>query len=287
MELKKLFETLAKRAGVDIESAEFSAALAQVGDASIDDAIAHNMEAELLNRDLAKSDFKLKTHFTALALNGVDSEIEAAMNELLSDNDDARTELLGIKSTPKRAAALAKKIKELESERNKADNKGDDGKAKKAQEEIDRLINESKAKEEKYQSELSAKEREKQDAISNFKEELFFSSLKFANDYDLETNQLIARQKINKALAEKGAKKIFNYNTGKFEIKRADDESLDYLDERNNKTSYEDFAKGVLAQEKILAVTDSRRDTPTLQPFQQPTNGMTVDTSMYDALKID
>ena len=50
---------------------------------------------------------------------------------------------------------------------------------------------------------------------------------------------------------------------------------------------YEDFAKGVLAQEKILAVTDSRRDTPPLQPFQQPTNGMTVDTSMYDALKID
>ena len=105
---------------MDVESAEFTAALSQVGDASIDDSIAHNMEAELLNRDLAKSDFKLKTHFTALALNGVDSEIEAAMNELLSDNDDARTELLGIKSTPKRAAALAKKIKELESERNKA-----------------------------------------------------------------------------------------------------------------------------------------------------------------------
>ena len=48
------------------------------------------MEAELLNRDLAKSDFKLKTHFTALALNGVDSEIESVMNELLADNDDAR-----------------------------------------------------------------------------------------------------------------------------------------------------------------------------------------------------
>ena len=239
MELKKLFETLAKRAGVDVESAEFTAALSHVGDASIDDSIAHNMEAELLNRDLAKSDFKLKTHFTALALNGVDSEIEAAMNELLSDNDDARTELLGIKSTPKRAAALAKKIKELESERNKADNKGDDGKAKKAQDEIDRLINELKVKEDKYLSDLSAKEREKQDAISNFKEELFFSSLKFANDYDLETNQLIARQKINKALAEKGAKKIFNYNTGKFEIKRADDESLDYLDERNNYRDWE------------------------------------------------
>jgi uncharacterized small protein (DUF1192 family) len=287
MELKKLFETLAKRAGVDTESAEFTAALSQVGEASIDDTIAHSMEAELLNRDLAKSDFKLKTHFTALALNGVDSEIESVMNELLSDNDDARSELLGIKSTPKRAAALAKKIKELEAERNKADNKGDDGKAKKAQEEIDRLINDFKVKEEKYLSDLSAKEREKQEAISNFKEELFFSGLKFANDYDLETNQTIARIKINKALAEKGAKKIFNFNTGKFEIKRADDESLDYLDERNNKTSFEDFAKGVLTQEKILAVTDSRREQTPLQPFQQPTNGQTVDTSMYDALKIN
>ena len=67
---------------------------------------------------------------------------------------------------------LEMKVKELESERNKADNKGDDGKAKKAQEEIDRLINEFKVKEDKYLSDLSAKEREKQEAISNFKEEL-------------------------------------------------------------------------------------------------------------------
>ena len=48
MELKKLFETLAKRAGVDVESAEFTAALSHVGDASIDDSIAHNMEAKPL-----------------------------------------------------------------------------------------------------------------------------------------------------------------------------------------------------------------------------------------------
>ncbi len=287
MVLQKLFENLAKKAGVDINDDSFKAISEKIKDTEVSEEIATKIESNLYDVESAKQNYTLKQHFTALALNGVDSELLATIDELLDGNEDAKNELISIRSTPKRAAALAKKIKELESVKTKADGKGDDEKAKKAQEQIDKLVAEFKTKEATYLSQIETKEKEKLDTISNFKEELFFSGLKFANDYDLETNQTIARIKINKALAEKGAKKIFNFNTGKFEIKRADDESLDYLDERNNKTSFEDFAKGVLTQEKILAVTDSRREQTPLQPFQQPTNGQTVDTSMYDALKIN
>lgn len=82
---------------------------------------------------------------------------------------------------------------------------------------------------------------------------------------------------------EKGAKKIFNYQTGKFEIKRADDESLDYLDERNNKTSFEDFAKGVLTQHKLLAVTDAnaQQAKAPMQSTQTLSSGQ-IDTSKFD-----
>lgn len=283
MELKKLFENLAKKAGVDIASLEFTAIAEKIGGIDVAEEIATKVESNLYDTESAKQNYTLKQHFTALALNGVDSKVQEAMDELLED-EAIKAELSGIKSTPQRVSALARKIKELESAKAKADNKGDDGKAKKAQEEIDRLVSEFKAKEEKYLSDIQAKEKEKQDAISSFKEELFFSGLKFANEYDIETNTLVAQQKINKALMEKGAKKIYNYTTGKFEIKRADDESLDYLDERNNKTSYEDFAKGVLAQNKLLAVTDEKATKGNDKPLQQTqTHGSgSLDTSKFD-----
>ena len=285
MVLQKLFENLAKKAGVDINDDSFKAIAEKLKDTEVSEDIAVKIESNLYDVESAKQNYTLKQHFTALALNGVDSELLATIDELLDGNEDAKNELISIRSTPKRAAALAKKIKELESVKTKADGKGDDEKAKKAQEQIDKLVSEFKAKEATYLSQIEAKEKEKLDTISNFKEELFFSGLKFATDFDLETNQLIAKQKIEKALLEKGAKKIFNTTTGKFELKRADDISLDYLDERNNKSSFEDFAKGVLTQNKLLAVSDSQRDSSQKVPLQQhqtDSSGIKIDTSAFD-----
>jgi len=285
MLLQKLFENLAKKAGVDINDDSFKAISEKLKDTEVSEEIATKIESNLYDVESAKQNYTLKQHFTALALNGVDSELLATIDELLDGNEDAKNELMSIRSTPKRAAALAKKIKELESVKTKADGKGDDEKAKKAQEQIDKLVADFKAKESTYLSQIEAKEKEKLDTISNFKEELFFSGLKFATDFDLETNQLVAKQKIEKALLEKGAKKIYNFTTGKFELKRADDLSLDYLDERNNKSSFEDFAKGVLTQNKLLAVSDSQRDisqkVPLLQ-HQTDSSGIKIDTSAFD-----
>jgi len=285
MLLQKLFENLAKKAGVDINDDSFKAISEKLKDTEVSEEIATKIESNLYDVESAKQNYTLKQHFTALALNGVDSELLATIDELLDGNEDAKNELISIRSTPKRAAALAKKIKELESVKTKADGKGDDEKAKKAQEQIDKLVADFKAKESTYLSQIEAKEKEKLDTISNFKEELFFSGLKFATDFDLETNQLVAKQKIERALLEKGAKKIYNFTTGKFELKRADDLSLDYLDERNNKSSFEDFAKGVLTQNKLLAVSDSQRDisqkVPLLQ-HQTDSSGIKIDTSAFD-----
>lgn len=285
--LKQLFENLAKKAGVDIADESYLKALELIKDVEISDEVATKIESNLYDIESAKQNYTLKQHFTALGLNGVDAQLKEALEELVED-EAVRSELLSVKSTPARVRTALQKIKELENTRNKADAKGDDGKAKKAQEEIDRIVNEFKIKEEKYLSEIEKERKEKVETISNFKEEIFYSGLKFANDFDLETNLLVAKQKINKALSEKGAKKVYNTQTGKFEIKRADDESLDFLDERNNKTSYEDFAKEILSQNKLLAVTDTTA-TQSAQPYVQHTtaNGtVSIDTSAYDALQI-
>lgn len=284
--LKQLVENLAKKAGIDITDVEFAKTLELIKDIEVSEEIAVKLESNLYDLESAKQNYNLKSHFTALALNGVDAQLKDALDEFIED-EAVRNELLSVKSTPARVKSALTKIRELESAKAKHEGKGDDGKAKKAQEEIDKLIAEFKTKEATYLSQIAEKEKEKTEAISTFKEELFYGGLKYANDFDLETNLLVAKQKINKALAEKGAKKIYNPTTGKFDMKRADDESLDYLDERNNKTSYEDFAKEILSQNKLLAVTDSTATQHT-QPFVlHTTNGNhTVDTSAYDALQI-
>lgn len=284
--LKVLFENLAKKAGVDITDESYLQALESIKDVEISEEVAQKIESNLYDTESAKHNYNLKSHFTALALNGVDAQLREALDELIED-EAVRAELLNVKSTPTRVRTALQKIRELESAKAKHEGKGDDGKAKKAQDEIDRLVNEFKQKESTYLNQLAEKEKEKIEAISNFKEELFYSGLKFANEFDLETNLLVAKQKINKALTEKGAKKIYNTTTGKFEIKRADDESLDFLDERNNKASYEDFAKEILSQNKLLAVNDPTaidKPQPYVQP--QPNGSPQVDYTAYDALKI-
>ena len=285
MQLQKLFENLAKKAGIDINDAEFKTALESIKDVQLKDEIASDMEAKLFDIETAKSNYTLKSHFTALGLNGVDSELKNTLDELLAENEDVRNELYNEKSTPKRVVAAIRKIKELESIKAKADSKGDDGKAAKAQEQIDKLVSDFKVKETTYQQQLLDKEREKNEAITSLKEDIFYSGLKFANDFDLEINQLNAKQKINKALMEKGAKTVYNHTTGKFELKSANDETLDYLDESNNKPSYEDFAKGVLTQNKLLAVSDPSAGKTPLTNQQQQTNNSAdnVDYSRFDA----
>jgi hypothetical protein len=125
--------------------------------------------------------------------------------------------------------------------------------------------------------------------LAGYKEDLLLNSFKYATELPSDVNVMTAKQLINRSATEQGAKIKFNIESGKFELKSLNDDSLDFLDVRNNKPSHEDFVKGVLTQNKLLAVTDSNAiQTQTAQPFvHQQANGYNqVDTSAYDALQI-
>ena len=133
-----------------------------------------------------------------------------------------------------------------------------------------------------YQSEIEKERQSKFDMIADYKEDLLLHSIKYPNELPQDVNVLTAKQLINKFATEKGAKKVYNKESGKFELKRADDESLDWYDERNNKPlSYEDFVKGALAQNKFIAVSDSKNDNPQPQQIQANGSGL-IDTSKFD-----
>lgn len=284
MKLDKLFESLAKKAGIDTNDTDFISVLDKIKEAELSDTLAYKIEGSLFDKETAKQDYELKSHFTALALNGVDSEIKNVIEEILADYEDVKSELYSIKSTPKRAATLARKIKELEESKAKANSKGDNSKDVKYQTEIDNLMAKLRETEGKYQSELEAERASKYDLIAGFKEDLMLNSFKYATELPSDVNTMMAKQLLNKVANEKGAKIKYNKDTGNFELKRASDETLDWFDERNNKPSYEDFVKGVLTQNKLLAVSDSNATTNSTKPLlqvSQTDSSRTVDASKF------
>lgn len=281
--LNKTLEALAKRAGIDVNDESFKSIIEKVKEVEISDEIATKLESNLFDIESAKQNYNLKTHFTALALNGIDGQVSSIFDELFPEHDDVKQEILGIKGTPKRVEALSKKIKELTEKKASAEGKGDDGKAKKAQEEIDRLINEFKVKEQNYQTQLQSEKTQNLKKLEELQNKFFLQGLEYDKSKTLEENLLLAEYHINNELSQKGAKRIYNEQTGKFELKRVDDESLDWLDERNSKPSYEEFSKGVLTQKKLLAVAGTGNDKPQPQPQPTPTGGSgLIDTSEFN-----
>ena len=284
--LKTLFDSLAKKAGVDITDESYLKALEAIKDVEISDEISTKLESNLYDIESAKQNYTLKQHFTALGLNGVDAQLKEALEELIED-ESVRNELLGVKSTPARVRTELAKIKELENAKAKAEGKGDDGKAKKAQEEIDRLVNDFKVKESNYLQEIEKEKKLRSESVENLEHKFFLQGLDYDKSKSIEENLLLAEYHINNELTTKGAKRIYNTEIGKFELKRADDTSLDYLDERNNKTSYEDFTKGVLLNKKLLVTNDGQQQQSAPLFKQDLTNsGQQVDFSAYDKLQI-
>ncbi len=284
--LKTLFDSLAKKAGVDITDESYLKALEAIKDIEISDEISTKLESNLYDIESAKQNYILKQHFTALGLNGVDAQLKEALEELIED-ESVRNELLGVKSTPARVRTALAKIKELENAKAKAEGKGDDGKAKKAQEEIDRLVNDFKVKESNYLQEIEKEKKLRSESVENLEHKFFLQGLDYDKSKSIEENLLLAEYHINNELTTKGAKRIYNTEIGKFELKRADDTSLDYLDERNNKTSYEDFTKGVLLNKKLLVTNDGQQQQSAPLFKQDLTNsGQQVDFSAYDKLQI-
>jgi len=284
--LKTLFDSLAKKACVDITDESYIKALEAIKDVEISDEISTKLESNLYDIESAKQNYTLKQHFTALGLNGVDAQLKEALEELIED-ESVRNELLGVKSTPARVRTALAKIKELENAKAKAEGKGDDGKAKKAQEEIDRLVNDFKVKESNYLQEIEKEKKLRSESVENLEHKFFLQGLDYDKSKTIKENLLLADFHINNGLREKQAKRKYNFEDGKFELKRADDESLDYLDERNNKISYEDFVKGVLLNNKLLVTNDGQQQQSAPLFKQDLTNsGQQVDFSAYDKLQI-
>ena len=113
--INEFLKTLIIKAGGNLEDEKVKTALAAISaEIDVHDDLINTIEHGLISIDNAKNNHPdIKKHYTALALNGLDAELERLIEDEKLDEATA-AEIKGEKSSTKRAVLLAKKIKELE-----------------------------------------------------------------------------------------------------------------------------------------------------------------------------
>lgn len=253
MKLTEFIKSLAKKAGIPDTDANLTAI---AGNTSLADVEIANETANIINGNLYTADAaennpairkKLVDIGRAEIFNGLDAEINSTMDEL-GLADDVKTVILAEKSSTKRAALLAKKVKEIE-----GTTKGTD------KNELTKQVNDLNSK-------IATMQREHETALKSKDTELAEKMLQkdidtdltgfnyiFPKETPLPTKLAAARASINTKLAAKGLKVVTDA-AGNKKLVRSD--GTDYFDETNKPVSYHDFLSGALAQDNLLLVTD-------------------------------
>lgn len=242
---------LAKKAGVNTDDAAVKdlTGYTELAKIEIDDSLANSLETNLLTVDSAKNNRDIANHFKAQAFNGLDAELDAVMAEL-GLGDDVKTEMKAITSSTKRAASLAKKIKELEAAKAGADNKGE---KIDFQKKIDEITSQLKAENQKIADEKNALINKHNLEMIDMHLLNSLTGFNYANDNLSKNLQLtLAKQVVTNDLMKEKAKLILE--NGQLIIKSQDD--LDYQDAKNNKVNFQEFIERSLGANNLLKASD-------------------------------
>jgi hypothetical protein len=232
---------------------------------TISDELISKIDNGLLSVEQAKNNHPdIKKHYFAAAYNGLDSELNGAMEEL-QISPELKNVLLNERSSTKRAALLAKEVKKLESQKKNTDDKGE---KTNLQNEINDLRNKLRQEQEgidKIKSDYESK-------IENIYTESEVDALLSSYPTVFDGMPPIARKAaikslINKTLQDKDAE--FKRADGKLKLLRKDGSNVFGDDHRQWDPQI--LIDYTLSQNKVLKVTDPK-------PSGQPVNAGNNDT---------
>jgi hypothetical protein len=267
---------IAGKAGIKTDDADLTKLLSikEVATLEVPESIANKIESTLMSTDAAISNRTVRDAITAQLYNGFELELKTSLDEHGLD-DAVKAEILKERKFRKIPLAL-KKIKELEMA--KASGKGDKAEMQK---EIDSLQASIKTIKEDYEKKLSTKEVEKENFMIDHSINSLLSQYSYAlpKEMDAELKVQTARIALNKELQnrkgkitlENGASKLVNAETGS-----------DYYDEKNNKLSLKDFTDSVMAQYKLLAVSNGQAPNPQSQVVSSNGASQSQTTSSWE-----
>ena len=251
----------AESIGIDIQSNE---ALKKITTATATLELPAEFEGKFLTRKAAENDPLLKSHYFAQAYNGIDSTLKQTLTDLGLDTE-AMNSLLQEKATGKNVAAALKKIQELEAAK-VGSNKGEKAEL---QNEINALKANLAAANTAKEAEITQLKAQFENELVGFQIDNTLSSYNYGDrPEDKSKGVVLAKHFLNSAIQEKGLK-IVKTDSG-IVLKTKD--NTDYY-ENNKLVSFKDLADGIMASNKLIAITDPKNTGGTPQkpgaPAQQ------------------
>lgn len=230
----------------------------QLTQAEIHDDLANLLNTGLMSLDGAKNNSDVQNHFKPIILKGVDERLDAIAKQF-----GFETELAAEKSTYKRAEIIASKMQSLiDAEKNK------NGQPSEKENQLNQQLQQLQSQ---LQTAIAAKDSEiaqlKQAHESQLLGMLIDAELgdkPYANDaIPRNVNVMTARNLVDAMLKEKGVVAI--NDNGTLRLKQAANPTLDYMDEGFKPVSYSSFADKVLADSKMLRVSQPGKQQPAQQ----------------------
>lgn len=278
MKLGDFLNTMAAKIGAQNEQQLISLlSNSQLANVDIDDNLANRMNTGLMSLDGAKSSTDVKKHFDAMVLNAIDAKL-LPLAQAYGASADFDTE----KSTYKRIDILAKKIEEqIAAAKGASTDVTKDAEVKRLNGELQKL-----------QQQLTSFTTDKENEIATLKSshakqmldtliDIDLSGKAYANKaVDAATNLTIAKAVLNAKLAERGA--LVVNDGGKLKLKNSNAPELDLLDEGNKPVSFASFTDKILADAKLLEVSNGGSGQQTIIQQQQP--GQADMSSFNDAV---
>lgn len=251
--INDFLKVLITKAGANAEDEKLKTALTALAaiETEVPDEVVNAIEQGLISIENAKNNHpEIKKHYTALAYNGLDSELKRLMEDE-KFGDDIIAELEAEKSSTKRASLIAKKVKELESAKantGKEAAKALNDKITELNAELRRIKDAENGIKTDYERKL--RDKDKGYAMRN----LLGTYQTIYDKLDPETKSITINAVIEKNLRSKGFKLDVDDNGNLFIA--TNDGSNAFTDDNRPLTPQVFFDK-VMADEKLLVVSDN------------------------------
>lgn len=259
--LGKFISEILQNAGYDIQANSEALGTVLAIETDIPDEAANHLKTNLLTVESAKNNADIKKHFTAQALNTVDttlSEFAEAYGEIPADK---MAEINAEKSSYKKTTLMLNALKEVEAGKAGAAGGADDDTKQKLEarkQKIDELTSQLTTIKENHEQALRDVQNQASNKILSYAQNTELASREYAQEeLDKSTNVLIARQIIDSQLTELGAK-VVSGEDGSLRLVQAGDPEMDFMVE-NKKISYGSLADKILGEKKLLKVSDGSK----------------------------
>lgn len=283
MNLADLLNILAKTAGIPDDNEEFKALVQTKALAKMDvpedlgKSFTESLEGGLLSIEAAKNNKEIKDHFTALALNGVDTELEKVIADMDLD-EETKTLLANTDSTYKKVSLIPSRLKikydALIVEAKKGGKSDED--VENLNTEIGKLNEELKGLKEntigKDVHENLVSDHAKQILDLNIKTRL--AGRKLTTTLPRNVAISAAHQVLLEELKAKGI-----VLSPEMTLKQADG-TQDYYDKHNQLVKFDDFIDNLLTENKLLDVSPTDKPIPP-GPIDGPKPPL-VDATAFD-----